>query len=98
MAGWNGRRNSPRVTQRVRGYTLRGRTGRITYVGISNDPDRRAGEHGMDGKRGRLRVETSAMSRSEARQWEAGRLAAYRRNHSEKNPRYNKTRSGGWKS
>ena len=54
MAEWNGRRKSPRVTQRVRGYTLRGRTGRITYVGISNDPDRRAGEHGMDGKRGRL--------------------------------------------
>ena len=98
MAEWNGRRNSPRVTQRVRGYTLRGRTGRITYVGISNDPNRRAGEHRMDGKPGRLAVETPAMSRSEARQWEAGRLAGYRRNHSGKNPRHNKTRSGGWKS
>ncbi len=98
MARWGGRRKSSRVTQGVRGYTLRGRAGRITYVGISNDPYRRVGEHGMDGKRGKLRVETPAMSRSEARQWEAGRLAAYRRNHSGKNPRHNKTRSGGWKS
>lgn len=97
MAGWSGGRKSPSVTQRVRGYTLRSRTGRITYVGVSNDPHRRAWEHRMDGKRGRLRVETPAMSRSEARQWETRRLATYRRNHSGKNPRQNKTRSGGWK-
>ena len=97
MARWSGRRKSPGVTQKVHGYTLRGRTGRINYVGVSNDPYRRAEEHYMDGKRGRLKVETSAMSRSEARQWEVERLAAYRRNHSGKNPRHNKTKSGGWK-
>ena len=97
MAGWNGRRGTPRPTQGVHGYTIRGRKGRITYVGISNDPYRRAGEHGTEGKRGKLRVETPTMSRSEARQWEARRLATYRRNHSGKNPRHNKTRSGGWK-
>ena len=98
MARWSGRRKSPGVPQKVQGYTLRGRTGRINDVGVSNDPYRRTAEHQMAGKRGRLKVETPAMSRSEARQWEAGRLAAYRRNHSGKNPRYNKTKSGGWKS
>ena len=98
MAGRNGRKSYPRATQGVHGYTIRGRAGRITYVGISNDPYRRAEEHHMDGKRGKLRVETPAMSRSEARQWEARRLDTYRRNHSGKNPRHNKLRSGGWKS
>ena len=98
MAGRNGRKSYTRATQGVYGYTIRGRAGRIAYVGISNDPHRRAEQHGMDGKRGKLRVETPAMSRSEARQWETKRLDTYRRNHSGKNPRHNKTRSGGWKS
>ena len=45
MAGWNGGRKSPRVTQKVHGYTLRGRAGRVRYVGITNNPGRRAEEH-----------------------------------------------------
>ena len=44
-----------------------------------------------------MKVETRAMSRSAARRWEAGRLAAYRRNHAGRNPQHNQTRSGGWK-
>ena len=81
----------------ARGYTLRGRYGRVNYVGVTNNASRRASEHRQDGKRGRMKVETRAMSRSAARRWEAGRLAAYRRNHAGRNPQHNQTRSGGWK-
>ena len=81
---------------RVRGYTLRGRNNRVDYVGITNNPGRRAGEHKQDGKRGSMKAETQPMSRPVARRWEANRLAAYRSNHGGKNPRYNQTRSGGW--
>ena len=97
MAGWRRRRKTPRATRGVRGYTIRDRKGRITYVGISNNSHRRAREHSMGEKRGTLTVETPAMPRRTARQWEAGRLAAYRHNHDGKNPRHNKTRSGGWR-
>ena len=81
---------------RVRGYTLRGRRGRVNYVGITNNPARRHGEHKQEGKPGSLKIETRPMSRSAARRWEGARLAAYRRNHGGNNPRHNKTRSGGW--
>jgi len=81
----------------VRGYTLRGKGGRINYVGITNNPRRRAAQHRSSGKRGRLRVETGAMSRGAARRWEGARLAGYRNRNRGRNPRYNKTRSGGWR-
>ena len=81
----------------VRGYTLRGRNGRVNYVGITNNPSRRAGEHKQDGKRDSMKVETQPISRPAALRWEAARLAAYRRNHSGSNPWHNQTRSGGWK-
>ncbi len=80
----------------VRGYTLRGRNGRINYIGVSNNPDRRAAEHKKDGKRGSMKVETRSMSRESARRWESGRLATYRRNNGGKNPPANKSRSGRW--
>lgn len=84
--------------ERVRGYSLRDRKGRIRYVGVSNNPPRRATEHKQDGKRGKLNVETRPMSRGYARRWEAQKLARHRRTHRGKNPVHNKTRSGGWKS
>ena len=34
----------------VRGYTLRGKNGKIDYVGTTNNPGRRAGEHKSEGK------------------------------------------------
>ncbi len=98
MAGRNGRESYTSATQGVYGYTIRGRAGRVKYVGITNNPVRRAEEHRADGKRGILRVETRGMSRTTARKWEAGRLSKHRRTNAGKNPRYNKTRSGGWKS
>ena len=80
----------------VRGYTLRGRNGRVNYVGVTNSPTRRAGEHKRDGKRGSMKVETRPTSRSAAQRWEADKLAAHRRTHSGNNPRHNRTRSGRW--
>ena len=81
----------------VRGYTLRGKNGRINYVGITNNPKRRAGELKSDGKSGKMKVETKSMPRNSARGWETKRLANYRRSHEGDNPRQNQTRTGGWK-
>lgn len=82
----------------MRGYTIRGKGGRVKYVGITNNPRRRATQHRRSGKRGRLQVETGGMSRGKARRWEGTRLARFRKSNRGKNPNYNKTRSGGWKS
>ena len=83
----------------VYGYTLRGKYGRIDYVGVTNDPERRAREHRKSGKRGTLKIETRPMSKQKtARRWEGNRLSTYRRNHAGWNPRYNRTRSGGWRA
>ena len=81
----------------MRGYTLRGKNGRINYVGITNNPKRRAGELKSDGKSGKMKVETKSMPRNSARGWETKRLSKYRRTHDGDNPRQNQTRSGGWK-
>jgi len=97
MAGYNGRKKKAGGSKNVHGYTIQDRAGRVKYVSITNDPVRRAEEHHADGKRGILKVETRGMSRATARKWEAGRLSKHRRTHAGKNPRYNKTRSGGWK-
>ena len=90
-------RRTSRSSRTVRGYTLRGRNGRINYVGVSNNPTRRAAEHKQDGKRGSMKVETRAMSREAAQRWESRRLNTFRRNHRGKNPPFNRTRGGGWR-
>lgn len=92
-----GRRGGSAGRRPVRGYTLRDKRGRPTYFGITNNLRRRTAQHRNSGKRGRLRVETGTMSRRAARRWEGAALAGYRRRNMGKNPRYNKTRSGGWK-
>ena len=98
MSVWSHRRRRGNCRGRtVRGYTIRGPYGRIKYVGVTNNPARRALEHGQEGKRGTLRVETVRMTRAAATLWEGRRLSTYRRNHSGHNPSYNRTRSGGWR-
>ena len=79
----------------VYGYSLRGWDGQTRYVAITNSPRRRAAQHRRSGKGGRLRVETGGMSRQRARRWEAERLAAHRKRNRGRNPRYNKTDTGG---
>ena len=102
MASYSRRRRSRRRAAgtggSVQGYTLRDRKGRIRYVGVSNDPRRRATEHKRDGKHGKLKVETRPMPRGFARHWEKRKLARHRKTHRGKNPVHNRTRSGGWKS
>ena len=67
----SGRRGAAGKGSIVRGYALRDRNGRVRYVGVSNNPSRRATEHKRAGKRGKLKVETRPLSRAEARRWEA---------------------------
>ena len=75
-------------------YTLRGSKGEITYVGSSNDLERRASEHERSGKSGTMRKESRRMTQTGARQREAERLATYRRNHGGQNPPHNRTKHG----
>ena len=91
-----GARGGARPRRNVRGYTLRGRNGRVNYVGVTNNPRRRASEHRTEGKSGTMRVETRPMSREFARSWEKRRLATYRRNHRGGNPSQSRSRTGGW--
>ena len=99
------RNNKPKTSQPKTGkaktskrdtavYTLRGSRGEITYVGSSNDLERRANEHERSGKRGTMRKETARMTKKGAQRREAERLATYRKNHGGKNPPHNKTRHG----
>ena len=96
--GQGGTSRSSSRARTTRGYTLRGRNNRINYVGVTNNLERRASEHKQAGKQGKLKVETRAMLPTSAKRWEAGRLETYRRSHSGRNPRHNRTRSGGWPS
>ena len=75
-------------------YTLRGSKGEITYIGSSNNLERRASEHERSGKRGAMRKETTRMTQKGARRREAERLETYRRNHGGKNPPQNRTMHG----
>ncbi|MDE0498833.1 MAG: hypothetical protein OXH86_15900 [Acidimicrobiaceae bacterium] len=69
----------------------------MTYVGVTNNPRRRAAEHRRSGKRGSMRVETDRRAAGSARSWEARRLAGIRRRNRGRNPPHNKTRTGGWR-
>ncbi|MBN2747337.1 MAG: GIY-YIG nuclease family protein [Bacteroidales bacterium] len=75
-------------------YNLKKRN-KVVYIGITNNLDKRAGEHKLDGKDfdiiekiGRAKTFNGA-SKSESKQ-----LAIYRENHKGNNPKYNKTKNG----
>ncbi len=90
-----GSRGGRRPTRNaVRGYTIRGKYGKINYVGTTNNPGRRAAEHKSEGKPGQLKTETPSMSRKAAEQWEAKKLGTYRSSHGGKNPTHNRTKRG----
>ena len=63
--------------------------GRIKYVGITNNPRRRAAQHRRAGKSGRLRVETGGLSRGKARRWGGAKLARFRKRIKGRNPTHN---------
>ena len=98
MAGTSRYRRKAQKGRPVWGYTLRGRNGRVRYVGLTNNPSRRAAQHRRDGKTGRMTLEARHVRRSVALNWERSRLAAHRRHHGGKNPSLNKTRNGDWRT
>ena len=56
------KRNTTRYTLRV--------GNRITYRGITNNPQRRAAEHKQSGKAGTMRIEGPIVTRRNALEWE----------------------------
>ena len=72
------------------------RSGRTTYIGKTTDPRRRAAQHRQVGKTGRMRIERAFSSHRAARRSEASRLSHFRRKYG-RNPRHNRTNSGGWR-
>ena len=82
----------------VYGYTLRDHYGKIVYVGITNDPRARVAEHTRKGNYFKhLKTQTGPMSRQEALRWESRRIKSYR-DFTGRNPRYNKTYNGGFRT
>ena len=64
--------------------------GKIVYIGITNDPERREEEH----RAGRkvfttMRTQGPAVTKASAERWEEARLKSYRRTYGGKNPKYN---------
>lgn len=92
--GGRGKSSSGGSGGKAQGYTLRGKNNQIKYVGITNNPGRRASEHKAEGKSGAMKVETRKISRPAARRWEQSRLDTYRDNHGGKNPPQNRSRGG----
>ena len=72
------------------------KSGRTTYIGKTTDPRRRASQHRQAGKTGRMRIERIFSSHRAARRSEASRLSHFRRKYG-RNPRHNRTTSGGWR-
>ena len=67
----------------------------IVYIGTTNDLSRRKKEHQEEGKKFTSMEKTSQlMSADSAQNLEAKQLAAYRREHEGKNPKYNKDDDG----
>ena len=62
----------------------------IVYIGTTNDPERRAREHRLSGKRfTRLEVTSPWMTPRQAKEKESRDLALYRMYHNNRNPKYN---------
>lgn len=77
-------------------YSIKNPKGATTYVGSTNNPTRRAGEHRDSGKLGtgdKLVVETKAISRRSAEKVEATKLGSHRRSQGS-NPKHNVTNDG----
>lgn len=78
-------------------YSIKSSRGRTKYLGVTNNPSRRASEHRESGKLAsgdRFRVETRPVSRADAERTERAKLASHRRSHGGRNPQLNTTRSG----
>lgn len=77
-------------------YSIKDAKGNTKYIGTTNNPTRRAGEHRESGKlkgKDKLVVETRAIDRSKAERVEAGKLRSHRQSQGG-NPRHNVTNDG----
>ena len=77
-------------------YSIYNSSGKRTYIGSTNNPERRAAEHARDGRLtrgGELVVESMPMSREAAQRLEAKKIQGYRR-RTGKLPRLNRTSDG----
>ncbi|MCE2458937.1 MAG: GIY-YIG nuclease family protein [Dehalococcoidia bacterium] len=77
-------------------YSIYNSSGKRTYIGSTNNPERRAAEHTRDGRLtrgGELVVESRPMSREAAQRLEAKKIQGYRR-RTGKLPRLNRTSDG----
>ena len=69
-------------------YTLRNGQ-KIVYIGITNSPERREGEHQQEKNFGQMRKEGPKVSKETALDWEGEALGRYRKGHQGKTPEYN---------
>ena len=67
---------------------------KIVYIGTSRNPDRRENEHKNDKKFTHMVIVGNRTTSSGAKKWEENRLKTYRKNHSGKNPKFNRSNSG----
>ena len=83
------------MTKRRRTLTYRLKAGRRTvYIGSTNDPERREGQHRDEGKRFmRMEIASRRMTEDGAKKKEAEQLKNFRSNHG-RNPKYNKDSDG----
>ena len=61
--------------------------GKPIYVGITNDPERRAEEHRQEGMPGNLEVQGPKVTRETAEQWEREKIDNLRRRNGPKSLR-----------
>ena len=81
-------------------YSLRNRDGETTYIGTTNDPDRRREQHAQDGKLrdgGDLKVESEHTSRREPESRESQMLEEFQA-LTGRLPTYNRTSDGRYRS
>lgn len=68
---------------------------KVVYKGTTNNPEKRGMEHEREGKRfTAMRITSRKMTEPGAKEKEAEALETYRRNHTSKNPKYNKNSCG----
>ena len=67
---------------------------KVVYVGITNDPKRRAQEHSTDKEFGNMVIVGPKVSRTTAEAWETERIQTYKQNHNGNRPQYNQNDSG----
>ncbi len=67
---------------------------RVVYIGITNDPERRAAEHHQDKDFDKMKIVGNASTPDGASRWETDRIQTYMANHKGQTPLYNQNEHG----